>query len=68
MSPTSPTRLRRQIGLLIDRAGKVVSVIVGDAQKILIPETPSYRTRPARLKGLRCIHTHLKDEPLTSTT
>ncbi|WP_373498163.1 GTPase HflX [Desulfococcus sp.] len=58
--------LRRQIGLLIDRSGRVVSVIVGDAQKIVIPETPSHRTLPGRLKGLRCIHTHLKDEPLTS--
>ena len=58
--------IHRQIGLLIDRSGKISSVIVGDAQKIVIPDTASYRTLPGRLKGLRCVHTHLKDEPLTT--
>ena len=58
--------IHRQIGVLIDRSGKISSVIVGDAQKIVIPDTASYRTLPGRLKGLRCVHTHLKDEPLTT--
>jgi len=58
--------IHRQIGLLIDRSGKVVTVIVGDAHKIVIPETGAYRTLPGRLKGLRCVHTHLRDEPLTA--
>ncbi len=58
--------LHRQVGILIDRNGKVVCVIVGDAQKIVIPDMPDYRTLPGRLKGIRCIHTHLKDEALTS--
>ena len=31
----------------------------------MIPDTPDYRAVPGRLKGLRCIHTHLKDEPLS---
>jgi GTP-binding protein HflX len=57
--------IRRQIGLLIDRNGKVLYVIVGDAQKILIPITPGYTALPGKLKGLRLLHTHLKDEPLT---
>jgi len=57
--------LRRQIGLLINRQGKIAYVIVGDHQKIVIPDTSEYRTAPGRLKGLRCIHTHLNDEPLT---
>jgi len=57
--------IRRQIGLLINRQGKIAYVIVGDHQKIVIPDTSEYRTAPGRLKGLRCIHTHLKDEPLT---
>ncbi len=56
---------RRQTGILIDRRGKVAAVIIGDAHKIVIPDTPDYRTLPGRLKGLRCIHTHIKDEPLT---
>jgi len=57
--------IRRQIGLLINRAGKIAYVIVGDHQQIVIPDTTDYTAVPGRLKGLRCIHTHLKDEPLT---
>jgi len=58
--------LRRQIGLLINRQGKIAYVIVGDHQKIVIPDTSDYRVAPGRLKGLRCIHTHLDNEPLTA--
>ncbi|MGB6011349.1 MAG: GTPase HflX, partial [Desulfobacterales bacterium] len=57
--------MRRQIGLLINRQGKIAYVIVGDHQKIVIPDTSEYRTAPGRLKGLRCIHTHLNNESLT---
>jgi len=57
--------IRRQIGLLIDRNGKVVYVIVGDFHKIDIPITSGYMALPGNLKGLRLIHTHLKNEPLT---
>ncbi len=57
--------IRLQIGLLIDRQGKITHVIVGDQQKIIIPDISEYRTIPGRLKGLRCVHTHLKNEALT---
>jgi GTP-binding protein HflX len=57
--------IRRQIGMLIDRQGKVAYVIVGDQKKIVIPPIDEYRAAPGRLKGLRCIHTHLANEPLT---
>ena len=57
--------LRRQVGLLIDRRGKIVKVIVGDQNGIVIPATKTYRAAPGRLKGLRCIHTHLKQEALS---
>jgi GTP-binding protein HflX len=57
--------IRRQIGLLINRQGKIAYVIVGNYQGIVIPDTSEYRTAPGRLKGLRCIHTHLNNEPLT---
>ncbi len=56
---------RRQIGLLVDRSGKIARVIVGDNQKIMLPDTSEYRTPPGRLKGLRCVHTHLNEETLT---
>jgi GTP-binding protein HflX len=58
--------INRQIGLLIDRRGKIAYVIVGDHHKIVIPETREYRSAPGRLKGIRCIHTHLDNEPLSS--
>ncbi len=57
--------IRRQIGLLINRQGKVAYVIVGDHKKIVIPAINEYRAAPGRLKGLRCIHTHLSNEPLS---
>ena len=57
--------IRRQIGLLINRAGRIAYVIVGDQQKIIIPDTSEYRVAPGRLKGLRCVHTHLGGEALT---
>lgn len=57
--------IRRQIGLLINRMGKIAYVIVGNHHGIVIPDTSDYRVAPGRLKGLRCIHTHLNNEPLT---
>ncbi len=57
--------IKRQIGLLIDRNGKTSHVIAGDAHRIVIPVTPDHMALPGKLKGLRCIHTHLKNEPLT---
>lgn len=56
---------RRQIAILIDRSGRTQYVIIGDAHGIMIPVTPDFMAVPGRLKGLRCVHTHLKDEPLT---
>jgi len=57
--------IRRQIGVLIDRQGWIAHVIVGDHKQIVIPNLEKYRSGGGRLKGLRCVHTHLKDEPLT---
>lgn len=57
--------IRRQIGLLINRQGKIAYVILGNHQGIVIPDAGEYRASPGRLKGLRCVHTHLNNEPLT---
>ncbi|MDY6792182.1 MAG: GTPase HflX [Thermodesulfobacteriota bacterium] len=57
--------IRRQIGLLINRRGKIACVIVGDYKGIVIPQITQYRAAPGRLNGLRCIHTHLGNEVLT---
>ena len=57
--------IRRQVGILVNRRGKICFVIVGDNKKIVIPHTGEYRAAPGRLKGLRCIHTHLTPESLS---
>jgi GTP-binding protein HflX len=55
----------RQVGVLLDRRGEVRFVIVGDDREIEIPDLSAYRMGVRRLRGLRCIHTHLRGEPLT---
>lgn len=57
---------KRQIGVLIDRKGSISYVLVGDRKKIVIPDLSDFRTFPGRLRGLRCIHTHLGSSPLTN--
>ncbi len=55
----------RQIGLLIDRSGKIVQILIGEVDRIVIPDLKNYRLAPDRLRGLRCVHTHLNETPLT---
>ncbi|HEX8536797.1 MAG TPA: GTPase HflX, partial [Cystobacter sp.] len=55
----------RQIGALINRRGDIEHVIVGDAFKLELPEVGRVRAGDTRLRGLRLVHTHLKDESLT---
>lgn len=57
--------LQRQLGLIIDRRGVIHSVIVGDDREIVIPDLSKYSLGRSGLRGLRCIHTHLKQEPLS---
>ena len=59
------SEIRRQIGLLINRKGKVACVIVGDHHQIFIPGIVAQRVAAGRLTGLRCVHTHLKLDPLS---
>ncbi|MFH1156444.1 MAG: GTPase HflX [Pseudomonadota bacterium] len=58
--------IRCQIAVMINRSGKTEHVIVGDALGIEIPAIEEYRAVPGRLKGLRCIHTHLGNDPLSA--
>ena len=55
----------RQFGVLINRRGEIEHVIVGDARQLILPDIGRARAGQARLRGLRLVHTHLKDEPLT---
>lgn len=59
------SELNRQIGITIERGGKISHVIVGDASSVFIPEMTDYPLGKKVLRGLRFIHTHLKNEPLT---
>lgn len=58
--------INRQLGILINRQGEVVSVIVGDHRKLMIPSLEGFRSSSVRFKGLRLIHTHLNGEALTN--
>ncbi len=55
--------IQRQIGILIERRGRIHAVVVGDARTLFLPELP--RRGRDRLSGIRLVHTHLHDEPLT---
>jgi GTP-binding protein HflX len=56
---------RRQIGVLINRAGSIEYVVVGDAAKLFLPDLGRQRAGSGRFRGLRLLHTHLRNEPLT---
>ncbi len=51
--------------MLIARDGIVTHVIVGDAKGIFIPSLEDYPLGRKALRGLRLVHTHLRNEELT---
>ena len=51
--------------MLINRRGEIENVVVGDARQLTLPDIGRARAGQARLRGLRLVHTHIKDEPLT---
>ncbi len=55
----------RQVGVLVDRTGTVHWVIVGDASQLMLPDIGRLRGASGRFRGLRLIHTHLRNEPLS---
>lgn len=57
--------IKRQVALLMTRKGTVSHVIVGDNKRIWIGDLTKYRLGATRLRGLRCIHTHLNGEGLS---
>ncbi len=57
--------LNRQIGLLINRKGEIIMIILGDHKGIFIPSLDFFRAASTRFKGLRLIHTHLAGEELS---
>jgi GTP-binding protein HflX len=57
--------IERQVGILVSRRGEVEQVFVGDASKLMLPEVGRLRAGRGRFRGLRLVHTHLRNEPLT---
>jgi GTP-binding protein HflX len=55
----------RQIGVLINRRGTVEDVIVGNDREVVLPNLSQYRLGRRALRGVRMVHTHLRNEPLT---
>ena len=43
----------RQVGVLVDRGGRVHHVIIGDASKLMLPDVGRLRAGAGRLRGLR---------------
>ncbi len=59
------SEVKRQVGVLIDRSGVITHVIVGEPQRLVLPDLGRQRAGRGRLRGLRLVHTHLHAEPLT---
>jgi GTP-binding protein HflX len=57
-------RLRRQVGVLIDRQGTVTHALVGDDHQLMLPDLGRWGKDSGRLRGLRLVHVHLKGEPV----
>ncbi|MCB9541393.1 MAG: GTPase HflX [Myxococcales bacterium] len=55
----------RQVGITLDRRGRVKHVIVGTADALFIPDLGRARAGAGRFRGVRLVHTHLRGEPLT---
>jgi GTP-binding protein HflX len=56
--------LNRRVGALVDRAGHIERITVGDARRVQVPRQPSAPAGRMRFCTLRFIATRLEDEPL----
>jgi GTP-binding protein HflX len=57
--------LARQVGVLITRRGDIEHVVVGDASRIMLPAVGRVRAGHGRFRGLRLVHTHLRNEAIS---
>ena len=58
-------QVKRQVGVMLDRRGDILHVIIGDQDKIMLPDLGPRRAGQGRFRGIRLVHTHLRGEPLT---
>ena len=59
------SEINREVTLLLDRRGRVVTVSVGDASKTEFPNLERGREAESRLRGLSLVHAHPKPGPLS---
>src|SRR5687767_308817 len=55
----------RLVGVLIDRAGEITNVIVGDPSRLYLPDVGRARGGAGRLRGLRLVRSELRQHGLT---
>ena len=55
----------RQVGALVHRSGTVDTVIVGTPSGLMLPDIGRLRAAQGRFRGVRLVHTHLYNEPIT---
>lgn len=58
--------LNRQIGILVERNGRIRDLFVGDAKGLEISDFGRFRGGETRFRGLRYVHTHLSGEPISN--
>jgi len=59
--------LNRRVGVLVDRAGRIEAVAIGDARRVDVPRQPSAPSGRDRFCTLRWIATKAVDEPLAAS-
>ena len=52
----------RRIGLLVDRRGRIESVVVGDAHRVFLPDLGARRAGASRFRGVRLVLSALRGE------
>lgn len=57
--------IERQVGIFASRRGDIEHVFVGDASRLMLPEVGRLGAGRGRFRGLRLVHTHLRNEPLS---
>jgi GTP-binding protein HflX len=54
--------LNRVVGVLVDRRGRVDEVMVGEQNRVYLPDIGRQRAGSGRFRGIRLIRTYLKDD------
>ena len=57
--------INRQVGVMIDRAGHVTRVMVGEPHRLYLPDIGRARAGFGRLRGLRLVRTELRQQGIT---